>query len=218
MLCEQIIVPDFPTLTTRLTVADALQVFEAHNLSFAPLLSDDQLLGIVSLEALEALDERTGLEAVAVRSLFINGSQHIYIALNTMTAATTSILPVTNHEQQYQGVITCASLLSGLARLTDVHKSGGAIITIQMNKLDYSLSALTRLVESADANITQLNTYSEEGTDLFWVNMRLDRMEVSDIISTLQRHEYNVVHFWGNELYENELRRNYEALMNYLNI
>lgn len=218
MLCEQLIVPDFPTLSTHLTVADAMQVFDDHNLSFAPLLQDDQLLGLISLEVLEALDEKTALDAVPVRSIFINGSQHIYIALNTMTQAGTALLPVTSIEQQYLGIITYESLLTGLALLMDVHKSGGAIITIQMKKLDYSLSALTRLIESGDANITQLNTYSEPETDLFWINIRLDRMEVSDIISTLQRYEYNVVHFWGNELYENELRRNYEALMNYLNI
>jgi len=64
----------------------------------------------------------------------------------------------------------------------------------------------------------QLNTYNDQEAENIWVNIRLDRMEISDIISTLQRYEYNVVHFWGNEMYENELRRNYEALLNYLSI
>lgn len=218
MLCEQIIAPDYPTLATDSTVADAMLVFDDHNLSFAPLLKGEELLGLISLEVLGSLDERTLLAEVPLRTISIGGSQHIYAALRTIAAAGTGLLPVLDQQLQYLGVITAETLLNGLATLLDVERSSGAIITLQMKRLDYSLSALTRLVESGDANITQLNTYMEAGTDELWVNIQLDRIEVSDIISTLQRYEYNVVHFWGNELYENELRRNYDALMNYLSI
>lgn len=218
MLCEQIIAPDFPTLTSESTVSDAMLLFEDHGLRFAPILKEERLLGIVSMEVLESMNEMTKLDEVPARAISINGDQHVYAALRTITAADAGLLPVLDHEQHYIGVITTDTLLSALATLMDAQKSAGAIITLQMQRLDYSLSQLTRLIESGDANITQLNTYSDEATDSLWVNIRLDRMEISDIISTLQRHEYKVVHFWGNELYENELRRNYDALMNYLNI
>lgn len=218
MLCEQILSPDFPTLAANSTVADAILVFDDHNLKYAPLLKGEALLGLLSIEVLESLDERVSLEEVPVRTLSIGGNQHIYTALSTITAAGTGLVPVLDNQQHYIGTITTDALLSGLATLLDAEKSGGAIITLRMKRLDYSLSALTRLVESGDANITQLNTYNDHEGDQLWVNIRLDRMEVSDIISTLQRYEYNVVHFWGNELYQNELRKNYEALMNYLSI
>lgn len=219
MLCEQIIAPDFPTLTTDSTVADAMILFDDNGLKDAPLLNGEALLGLISLDVLESLDENMKLSEVPSRTISIGGSQHIYAALHTIKTTGIPLLPVLDQEQHYIGVITTEALLGGLSTLMDVEKSGGAVITLQMKRLDYSLSALTRLIESGDANITQLNTYSDEdGADNLWVNIRLDRMEISDIISTLQRYEYNVVHFWGNELYENELRRNYEALMNYLNI
>jgi len=218
MLCEQIIAPDYPTLTTNSTVADAMLVFDDHNLDFAPLLKGEELLGLISQQVLQSLDERTQLAEVPLRTISINGSQHIYTALRTISAAATAVLPVLDQELHYIGVITAETLLKALATLLDVERSGGAIITLRMKRLDYSLSALTRLIESGDANIVQLNTYTDAESDDLWVNMQLDHLEISDIISTLQRYEYNVVHFWGNELYENELRRNYEALMNYLSI
>jgi len=218
MLCEQIIAPDFPTLTTSGTVGDAMLIFEDHNLNALPLLQGEHLMGLLSLEVLQTLDECNSLDSVVVRNISIGSDQHIYIALNTLTQANTGLLPVLDQQQRYLGVITDASILSGLATMLDVHKSGGAILTIQMKKLDYSLSQLTRLIESGDANIMQLNTYTDMETENIWVNIRLDRMEISDIVSTLQRYEFNVVHFWGNEMYENELRRNYEALLNYLSI
>ena len=46
----------------------------------------------------------------------------------------------------------------------------------------------------------------------------INKMEVSDIVATFQRYDYNVKHYFGEELYENELKSNYDNLMNYLKI
>ena len=48
------------------------------------------------------------------------------------------------------------------------------------------------------------------------VTIRINKLEVSDIISTFQRYEYNVKYYFGEEMYENELRTNYDNLMNFL--
>jgi acetoin utilization protein AcuB len=41
---------------------------------------------------------------------------------------------------------------------------------------------------------------------------------VSDIVATFQRYEYSVKYYFGEELYENEIKTNYDHLMNYLNM
>jgi hypothetical protein len=41
---------------------------------------------------------------------------------------------------------------------------------------------------------------------------------VSDILATLQRYEYTVKYFFGEEHYENTLKENFENLMAYLNV
>ena len=43
-------------------------------------------------------------------------------------------------------------------------------------------------------------------------------MEISDIIATLQRYEYIIRYYFGEEDYENELKENYDLLMTYLKI
>jgi hypothetical protein len=50
------------------------------------------------------------------------------------------------------------------------------------------------------------------------VTIKLNKLEVSDIVATFQRHEYNVKYYFGEELFENELKTNYDNLMNYLKI
>ena len=78
--------------------------------------------------------------------------------------------------------------------------------------------AISKLVETNDAQITQLNTSVDTETGLMQVTIRINKPEVSDIIATFQRYEYNVKYFFGEELYTNELKSNYDNLMNYLKI
>ena len=53
---------------------------------------------------------------------------------------------------------------------------------------------------------------------LMQVTIRINKPEVSDIVATFQRYEYNVKYYFGEEHYANELRTNYDNLMNYLKI
>jgi hypothetical protein len=73
-------------------------------------------------------------------------------------------------------------------------------------------------VESNDAVITQLNTWSDPATHLMTVVLRINKEEISDIVATFQRHEYAVRYYMGEELFRNELQSNLDHLLNYLNI
>jgi acetoin utilization protein AcuB len=94
----------------------------------------------------------------------------------------------------------------------------GGLIVIELESKDYSFAELSRIVESNDAQITQLNTFTDPETGIMQLTIRVSKLEISDIISTLQRYEYNVKYYFGEELYQNELRTNYDNLMNYLKI
>jgi hypothetical protein len=87
-----------------------------------------------------------------------------------------------------------------------------------MERHNYAFGELSRLVETNNASIVQLNTFTESGTGLFIVTIKLNKTEVSDILATLQRYDYTIRYFFGEEAYENELRENYDLLMTYLKI
>jgi hypothetical protein len=63
-----------------------------------------------------------------------------------------------------------------------------------------------------------LNSFADPETGLSQVTIKLNKLEVSDIINSFQRYEYNVKYYFGEELYENELKSNYDNLMHFLNI
>ena len=89
---------------------------------------------------------------------------------------------------------------------------------MEMESNQYSFGEISKIVETNDAQITQLNTSNDAETGLMQVTLRINKPEVSDIVATFQRYEYNVKYYFGEEIYENELRSNYDNLMNYLKI
>ena len=75
-----------------------------------------------------------------------------------------------------------------------------------------------RLIETNDAFVTQLNTYIEQVSGMFIVTFKVSKTEISDILATLQRYDYAVRYYFGEEFYENDLKENFDNLMAYLNV
>jgi acetoin utilization protein AcuB len=108
-------------------------------------------------------------------------------------------------------------LLKYLGRITGVDEPGGLIL-LELDPSAFSFSEICKLVETNDAQITQLNTYRDSALGLLYATIRVNKMEISDIVATFQRYDYHVKYYFGEELYQNELKTNYDHLMNYLNI
>jgi hypothetical protein len=92
------------------------------------------------------------------------------------------------------------------------------MLVVEMDKRNFSFGEISRLVETNDAYITQLNTYTDAATGMLQATIRVNKIEISDIVATLQRYDYNILYYFGEELYENELKENLDLLMAYLNI
>jgi len=81
------------------------------------------------------------------------------------------------------------------------------VIVLEMEKVSFSFSELSKLVETNDAQITQLNTYVDTLSAIFILSFGSTSLKFSDIVATFQRYEYQVKYYFGEELYENELRK-----------
>jgi predicted transcriptional regulator len=219
MLNQQMISPEITPLQPGQTVEEALHSMEQLSVSHLPvvkdglfegLLSEDDLLDAAPEDRLEAL--QADLQAYAV-----NAEDHFLSAIRTMASRNLSLVPVITASREYVGSIDRDTLFMQLVRQTGV-LSGGAMVMLEMEPQQFSISELSKLVETNDAHITQLNTVVDELSGQLTVTIRINKQEVSDIVATLQRYDYHVAYYSGEEHYENELRRNYNHLMNFLTI
>lgn len=219
MLASQLITTSYPTLNLNDTVSAALQLMDDYEIHHLPLLSDEKFLGLVAKDNL--LDSNEDAQLQSLEGEFVNksvkGGEHFTSALKLAASESLSLIPVVNDSLEWVGAITSYELLKTTSAFTGADEPG-AIIVLEMERKDYSFGEISRLVETNNAYITQFNTSTETETGLLIVTIKLNKLEVSDIIATFQRYEYIVRYFIGEEQYENEIRYNYDHLMTYLKI
>ena len=87
-----------------------------------------------------------------------------------------------------------------------------------MERSQFAISEISRIVESNEATILHLNTTLQPETGLLRVTIHINKRELSALIASFERYEYEVVHYFGEERFENEIQTNYRHLMNYLDI
>jgi len=220
MLVSQIIEDNFPHVYTTDKVSFALQMMDDYNVQHLPVENHDDFAGLISKDLLHDFD---GDDLIAaLEDHFVLASilprEHFLTAIKMVAGlGDISLLPVVNEAKELQGVITAKKLIHAAATFNAVDEPGGMIV-LEMEKRNFSFGELSRLVETNDAYITQLNTYTDATTGILQVTFKINKLEISDIIATLQRYDYTILYYFGEELYENELKENLDLLMAYLNI
>jgi predicted transcriptional regulator len=220
VLNKDVISATIPTLNLNDTVAEALQLMSEFRVEHLAVVTDDKFAGVVYEDDLLNAPEDTVTIATlqqAFSKLAVHADKHFIEAVQLVNEYGLTVIPVIEGELEFIGVILQTDLFKQLAKLTGANEPGG-IIVLELEKRGYSFSEISKLVETNDAQITQLNSYYDNNSETFIVTIKVNRFEVSDIVATFQRYEYVVKFYFGEELYENELRTNYDHLMNYLNM
>lgn len=219
MFCGKLISPEISPLGIRDTVAQATARMEELKLRHLPLAEAGSFLGMVAEDDLldESVDIEIGDLQDVFKHAFVRSGDIFLLAVKQCLEMQTDIVPVLNDKKEYEGVITVETLFRELARMSGAGEYG-SLVVLEMETNEYSLGEINRLVESNDAVITQLNTLQDPDSHLLTVVLRINKEEISDVIASFQRHEYNVRYYVGEELFRNELQSNLDHLLNYLNI
>lgn len=220
MLINELILSQVPVLKKEDSIELAVRLFDECRLTQLPVIDQDKLLGLMGAEIVEETNPDQTINTIlhALLPVYIYPEQHFTEGLKKTGIHGVEILPVIHQEtKEYMGVILPEQFLQAAGTYMNVN-SPGALIILEVAPFQYSFGELCRLIETNDAFITQLNTYLQPDTGMMTVCIKINKSEVSDILSTLQRYEYQIKAYFGDEQYANELRENYEHLMNYLDI
>lgn len=219
MLVSEIIKTSIPVLRYEDTVEEALELLQQNSVEHLAVINNDKYAGLLSMDELLSAEDSDVLSVLADKFIHISiqHNQHFLTALKFIAESGITALPVLSSNKEYLGVVTEKILIQCLNTFLSNDVPGG-IFVVEMQKQKFSLGELCRLVETNDAFVTQLNTYAEHVSKLLIVTFKINKTEVSDIVATLQRYDYTVRYYFGEELYENDLKENFENLMAYLNV
>jgi len=220
MLTTELINNSVPHLRLQDTVSKALQLINDFRLTHLPVIDNEKYLGLISEDdLLEAEDENISVEMLKEKFLVnsVGDNEHFLAAVNFYNQFETTIVPVINEERELTGVITTANLLKALGDFSGANSIGG-IIVLEMERNQFAISEISRIVESNDASILHLNTTPNPDTGILTVTIHLNKKDVAAIIASFERYQYNIIGYFGNEKFENEIHSNFRHLMNYLDI
>jgi len=220
MLTVDLLNNNLPRLQLQDSIAKALQLVTDFRVTHLPVAADDKYLGLLSEEdLLDAEDERLPIEVLQEHFIptLVKDNMHFLNAVNAAIQFDTNIIPVVNEEGDLVGVISLPDLLKTLGNFAGANEIGG-IIVLEMERSQFALSEISRIVESNDCTILHLNSNADPITGLLTVTLHLNKREISAVVATFERYDYDVIYFFGNEKFENEIHSNYRHLMNYLDI
>ncbi len=220
MLTGEIQSQSLPYLHLHDKVYQALQLMNDNQVAHLPIADGDKYVGIVSEDDLLMVDnDHTELRDLqqSFGNVSVKNNEHFLKTIQLAAENGLSVVPIIDDEDDIVGAVTYSDLLRHASEFMSLNEPGGLIV-LEMESNQYSFNEISKLVETNDAQITQLNTSNDSGTGTMQVTIRINKPEVSDIVATFQRYDYNVKYFFGEEQYANELRSNYDNLMNYLKI
>jgi CBS domain-containing protein len=215
----EILSAGIPAVLPEDTVLFAKEIMLDQHVAHLAVVSQNKLLGSISEDTLmdASDDELLVMKHAFFSQASVQGVAHMLYTLHICTEFQLTLIPVIGEDSSYLGSITAQDLLRHAGKLIGAGDPG-AIIVLEMDRVNFAFSEIIKLVETNDAQITQLNTYYDTIASAFYITLRINRLEISDIIATFQRYEYKIKYYFGEEQYENELRSNYNHLMNYLSI
>ena len=220
MLTGELRSQNLPYLHLQDKVYQALQLMNDNQVTHLPIVDGEKYAGIIGEDDLLQVDNDHDTLASLQQSFgnaSVKNTEHFLKAIQVAAENGLSVVPIVNDVNELTGAVSYNDLIKNASEFMSLNEPGGLIV-LEMESNQYSFNEISKIVETNDAQITQLNTHNDGGTGLMQVTIRINKPEVSDIVATFQRYEYNVKYYFGEELYANELRNNYDNLMNYLKI
>ncbi|PLX13130.1 MAG: CBS domain-containing protein [Marinilabiliales bacterium] len=220
MIAKHIISDIILPLKTSDSGTMALKWMDENKISHLPIVNGENYVGIISekdILDLNNYDQPVGNHELSLDNIFAYDSQHIYELIEIFDKYKLSLLPVVDKRESYLGCVTLSNLLSYLATAFSVNTPGGVIV-LEMSQSDYNMTEIANIIESNGAKLLSLFIGTHTNSTLIELILKINKTELDSILQTFIRYDYLIKATFGDEDDNEDLKENYDSLMNYLNI
>lgn len=219
MFSKEFLTDQIPVLSVEDTGSFALSQLEDIKLKHLPVLNDNKYAFLISEKDIFSMkNPEKPIKGLSIFAPMVSEKTSILDILRIIDQYRLTLLPVVNSEGDYKGVITLSNLLEKLGELSNVSRDG-AIISLELNPQDYTLSHIVHLVEQNNAKILTLFSYVEEKTSKVILILKIDLEDASNVVRSLERFNYPVKYYAQKQmLCEETMRNRLDELMYYLEL
>lgn len=215
MHASDLITDDIPALKPEDTVSRALDWMEEFKVAHLPVVSDERLVGLVKdSDLMDGNDPKATVERMMeqVEVPFVRDRQHIYDVMKLFVERALTVVPVLDMNGRYLGLVNEHEALRRLSEVANVREPG-SVVVLEMNFNDYSLQEIARIVEGNDAKVLSVYCHSLPESTRLEVTLKINREDISGILQTFERYEYQVSTTYQGSRFHEDLRGRYDEVM-----
>ncbi|WP_293932058.1 CBS domain-containing protein [Sphingobacterium sp. UBA6645] len=220
MFIGEIITTLYTELRPSDTVDFALNKVNELHFHQLPVVKGKEYHGLLTEEDLLSVEDESDLISevkITLPFIYLYDYQHIYDALQYLETYQYDILPVLNKQNQYVGAVTQTDLLRAINQ-TISNQEKGAIIVLEMEDRDNSLTHVAHIIESENTKILNTGVRPIENSTKVELTIKVNKNNISSVLASLWRHDYVVKASFNDGTDQNDIQERYNLLMNYLNI
>ncbi|VAW28702.1 hypothetical protein MNBD_BACTEROID06-105 [hydrothermal vent metagenome] len=196
MLASELINEMIPPLKLSDTTALALVWMDEFRCNQLPLVHKGQFLGLISEDLiLEQQAEVSYIKDIELEcnQCKVSSSAHFFEVIKLASNNNIELIGVVNNKDEFLGVITIKDTIAALSQTLAVQATG-AIIIISLKSIDYSLSDISRIVESEGFKILSSSIKKDESSaEKVKLTLKVNSEDVSRLVATLERFDYKVI-------------------------
>ncbi|GGC02783.1 CBS domain-containing protein [Dyadobacter sediminis] len=221
MLAATLINPMIPVLKLTDPVSMALDWMDEFSVKQLVVADSGVYQGIVSEDILyDVADSSDSLSKIIIqhKDIFASEDQHPYELLRLVNQFGLLIIPVLYEDRTFAGSILVNDLVEHFVNELGVQEKG-AVIVLKIAERSYSLSEISRLIESNGTKI--LSSYYSSGETYNPANearltLKLNRTHITPVIATLERFGYEIEEAHANDPIESVDQERLDMLLRYL--
>ncbi|MCF0043561.1 CBS domain-containing protein [Dyadobacter fanqingshengii] len=221
MLAATLINPMIPVLKLTDSVSTALDWMDEFSVKQLIVADSGIYQGIVSEDILFDITDNTDPLAKIIiqhKDIFAAEDQHPYELLRLVNQFGLQIIPVLHEDRSFAGSILVNDLIEHFVNELGVQEKG-AVIVLKIAERSYSLSEISRLIESNGTKV--LSSYYSSGESYNPLNearltLKLNRTHITPIIATLERFGYEIEEAHANDPIESVDQERLDMLLRYL--
>ncbi len=196
MLASELINDMIPPLKLTDTIELALTWMDEFRCNQLAVINKGKFLGLITQELI--LDQEP--KSTLIRELELECSHckvaksaHFFDIIKLASGNNIELVGVVDEDNEYLGVITIKDTIFAFSQTLAV-QTIGAIIVISIKSIDYSLSEISRLVESEGYKIWSSSIKIDQADkELLKLTLKVNSEDIQRLIATLERFGYKVI-------------------------
>lgn len=220
MRAEELISEIIPPLKFTETGEKALNWMNEFRVSHLPVVDKNEYIGLIAENDIYDMPDPSMKLKDYFTNLpkpFIYSDSHVYEIMKMIADLKITVVPILDEKNEYIGCTDLLYLMSQITAINSIKETGG-ILVLEMNQHDYSLTQIARIVEENNAKVLSSYITSLPDSTQIEVTLKINTTDLDRIIQTFQRYDYTIKAMFQKGNFQEDLKKRYDELINYLNM